>query len=325
VRDVAVTFLVCSYNQERFVEHAVRAALSQDYCSVEVLLSDDCSVDRTFEVMERLAAEYRGPHRIILNRNPRNLGIGAHLNRMMDLATGQLIVASAGDDISLPHRTSRIVSEWKLRGCKPDSIYSMVKRMSPEGVDLGVDAFRSHDRWDDREFVVRHGGCVLGAGHAWTRRMWDAFGPMSPTVVNEDWVLPLRASLMGGVCRIDEPLVRYRVGVSTWHHKGALGRSGAARRQRLRHYFDLAVQTSAQALTDVRLVGDSALVSAAQARLREAEMMREVCRNPWISPQALAGDMRKGVSMQRVAAAAARAWLPMADWLLTNARRTARR
>ncbi|HWY76817.1 MAG TPA: glycosyltransferase family A protein, partial [Verrucomicrobiae bacterium] len=59
-----LTFAVCSFNQERFIGEAVEAALAQTYAPLEVVLSDDCSKDKTFEIMRGLAASYRGPHSI---------------------------------------------------------------------------------------------------------------------------------------------------------------------------------------------------------------------------------------------------------------------
>jgi glycosyltransferase involved in cell wall biosynthesis len=317
----SVTFFVMSYNQERFIEHAVSAALGQDYPSLEIVLSDDCSTDGSFSIMRQMASEYRGPHRVVLNRNPGNLGIGAHVNRIMELATGELIIASAGDDVSFPNRTSRVVSEWTSRRREPDCISSMVITMSSSGIDLGLNEFRTHNRWDDQAYVVRHGGYTLGAANAWTRRLWSTFGPMSPLVINEDVVVPLRASLMGGVCFIYEPLIRYRYGV------GALrtsedGRSPRpARRALLHKFFDREVHTSAQALSDVRLLGNPLLMALAETRLRESEILRDLCRGSWLSPMSLAKEFGRGVSLQRIASATIRAWLPIPNWLVIGVRR----
>jgi glycosyltransferase involved in cell wall biosynthesis len=40
----------------------VEGAFSQTYSPLEIILSDDCSSDRTFEIMEEMAREYQGPH-----------------------------------------------------------------------------------------------------------------------------------------------------------------------------------------------------------------------------------------------------------------------
>ena len=58
-----VTFALLAYNQERFVREAVRAAFEQTYRPLEIILSDDCSQDGTFEVLMNMAQSYTGPHK----------------------------------------------------------------------------------------------------------------------------------------------------------------------------------------------------------------------------------------------------------------------
>ncbi len=61
-----LTFILLAYNQERYIAEAVEGALGQTYSPLEIILSDDCSGDRTFELMKEAADEYRGPHEVIV-------------------------------------------------------------------------------------------------------------------------------------------------------------------------------------------------------------------------------------------------------------------
>ena len=132
-----LTFVVLAYNQERFIREAVEGALAQTYSPLEIILSDDCSPDQTFEIMQQMAAEYHGPHKIVLNRNETNQGIGGHVNRVMELTHGELIVMAAGDDISLPHRTQRLYGVWEDSGRKAMSVFSDLLHMDEKiGHDL---------------------------------------------------------------------------------------------------------------------------------------------------------------------------------------------
>ena len=71
-----ITFALFAYNQEAYVREAIEGAFAQTYEPLEIILSDDCSTDRTFEIMQEMAAAYRGPHRVRVNLNPVNLGVG---------------------------------------------------------------------------------------------------------------------------------------------------------------------------------------------------------------------------------------------------------
>src|SRR3954464_2454463 len=132
-----VTFAVAAFNQERFIREAVEAAFAQTWSPLEIVLSDDCSRDRTFEIMQEMAAAYRGPHKIILNRNPRQLSIGGHINRVVEVSRGELIVGAAGDDISLPERARAAFDAWEQSGGNATSIFSDYDQIDEKGNRIG--------------------------------------------------------------------------------------------------------------------------------------------------------------------------------------------
>jgi glycosyltransferase involved in cell wall biosynthesis len=205
-----ITFALIAYNQERFIREAVEGALNQTYTPLEVILSDDCSTDRTLEIMQQSAAGYKGPHTVRLARTPHNLGLSGHINYVMDLAQGQLIVIAAGDDVSLPERVETINAAYEASGGTAISLYSNAiiidKYGNPERL------FMSPPSPDELSLSVmskRLGG-VLGCTHAWDRRAFDVFGPLNEQIVREDAVIPFRSALLGQVKFIPEPLVLYR-------------------------------------------------------------------------------------------------------------------
>ena len=105
-----------AYDQESLIAEAVAGAFAQTWSPLEIILSDDGSPDGTFRVMQELAAAYTGPHRVVLNRNPKNLGIAGHMNRLARLVSARLWVDSAGDDISEPQRVARLSRPGSLAG-----------------------------------------------------------------------------------------------------------------------------------------------------------------------------------------------------------------
>lgn len=205
-----VTLALFAFNQEAYIRDAVRSALAQSYSPLQIIFSDDASADATFAIIEAEAAAYNGPHRIVLNRNAKNLGIGGHINRMMELAEGELIVAAAGDDLSLPDRVSRLVEAWGGAGFQADSLHSSVFRITPEGEDYDLFSLKHRHVTSPREFIKRN--VIVGASHAWTKRVFDKFGMLNPKIICEDRVIGFRSSLCGGIQYIDQPLVKYRLG-----------------------------------------------------------------------------------------------------------------
>jgi glycosyltransferase involved in cell wall biosynthesis len=206
-----ISFPVVAYNQERFIAEAVKGAFSQTYSPLEIILSDDCSTDRTYQIMTEMAVLYNGPHKVILNRNQNNLGVGGHVNRIMELAQGALIVPSAGDDVSLPERVEKVYLTWRATDGKGMSIYSNMISVDDIGNQHGALAHpRYRPDFSLSNMIAGHESVLPGCAHSWSREVFDTFGPVLTPLLREDAVIPFRSALIGDVCYIDECLVLYR-------------------------------------------------------------------------------------------------------------------
>jgi len=107
-----VTFALFSYNQENYIREAVQGALAQTYSPLEIILSDDYSSDKTAKLIQEMAAAYTGPHRVIVRIGRENLGTYNHVISVASMASGDLFVVNAGDDVSYEIRTSELVRSF---------------------------------------------------------------------------------------------------------------------------------------------------------------------------------------------------------------------
>jgi glycosyltransferase involved in cell wall biosynthesis len=212
-----ITLILFVYNQIAFVREAALSCLAQVGEPIEILLSDDASSDGSFEVLVELAQAYSGPHQVRVRRNPVNLGIGGHYNQVISEARGELLITAAGDDISLPHRVQRLAQAWDQSGQKVDLIASHVRDMDAAGVDHGVIEVSDLAAWSRPEHWTRKRPYVIGASHAFTKRVHDEFGPFRPGLLYEDQVMAFRAACRGGGLTVNEPLLRYRRGGLSAH------------------------------------------------------------------------------------------------------------
>lgn len=203
-----VTFAVIAYNQELFIRAAIEGAFAQTYEQLEIILSDDCSPDRTFEIMQEIAAAYKGPHRVVLNRNPVNLGLVPHIDRVMELVSGDFIVVNAGDDVSVPHRTERLARTWLESRKSLSLVHSAVMSTSSERepIRLLKPPERTINSPTPKTIIVDRSH-VIGASAAWSREVFDKYGPLGNGLSTEDRIIPFRAATLGGLAYIDEPLV----------------------------------------------------------------------------------------------------------------------
>lgn len=208
-----VTIFLFAYNQEEFIEAACKSVLSQNYEeSMQIIFSDDCSQDDTFVIMTAIAEDYEGIHTLVLNRNPKNLGLINHVNLSYKISTGDLIFAAAGDDISLPNRISENVKAYRLSKNLPMSLYSAVYEMSESG-NIGQIRKPPYTKVPPIEVCATSPAIVIGAAHAWHRNVFEIFGDITELGAYEDLVIAYRSALLDGLIYIDLPLVAYRLDV----------------------------------------------------------------------------------------------------------------
>lgn len=91
-----VSVVLPVYNGEKYIEVAVRSLLAQTV-PCEIIISDDCSTDRTREIIHAI-----GSPRLILLENKQRGGQFANFNRALRVATGRLVQMFSHDDIAHP-------------------------------------------------------------------------------------------------------------------------------------------------------------------------------------------------------------------------------
>ena len=285
-----ISLLLFAFNQSALIEGAVRSCLAQDCEPLEIVLTDDASTDGTFGILQNMATTYAGPHRVWVRRNAVNLGVGAHYNAAVADCGGQLIVTAAGDDISLPHRVRTLAAAWDATGQQADLLASHLIDMDADGHDRGVLQVDDLARWRSASDWLNKRPYVVGASHAFTRRLFERFGPIRADLPYEDQVMALRAACMGGGVTVNEPLLRYRRGgLSAVTNQAA---DPAAHRQRLvtKHTRQLAL--ARQVRQDLQQAGLTGLWGGGMARkLHQSEFMLALCRTEtWRERRALAGS-----------------------------------
>ena len=213
-KNIFATLAIITYNQEKYIKYAIEAALRQDYSNLEIIISDDCSSDDTYKIIQDVVIlSYEKNIRIIKNEN--NMGIGQHINKIFSEARGDIVILAAGDDICADIRVSVIVDKWVEGDCKADCIFSDAAAIDEYNNVVGECNY-NFDAKRSVEDVARYGVTVFGATAAWSKRLYQYNGPIPKEVVSEDSILALRAFLLGGIVHIPEKLVYYRRNVSTW-------------------------------------------------------------------------------------------------------------
>ncbi|WP_306113761.1 MULTISPECIES: glycosyltransferase [unclassified Roseovarius] len=247
------SIVVLSYNQAPFVRDAVEGALAQDCPPLEIIISDDCSTDGTFDIIQDTIRGYDGPHRVTARQNPQNIGLVAHINAMFDVASGDVLIPAYGDDISLPNRAAEIMKTFDAEA--PLLVHSDATAIDPEGHETATtyrkaDFFRTTDPLDTATSMAVY----LGASGAWHRDLFTKYGPLKHPNIYDDHVFGFRAALEGRVSFIEKPLLKYREGIGLSHQLKQDRNAGAARDRR-RKILNMMVAAFSQRLDDATTFG----------------------------------------------------------------------
>lgn len=206
------TLIVAFYKQEKFVEDTVAGALGQTYPNLEIIFSDDNSPDGTFEVLKKAVEGYQGPHKVILNRNEKNMGLVPHVNKLLfELAHGEFIFLNGGDDVSLPGRVSAQMEYFRADPSVMAVTGSYIT-IDKEGKQTGEGRLEKDSllRLDDRKYLQSDTFMTGGVALAIRKTVLDRFG-MLGDCQTEDSVLRFRAMLLGPTLRSAQVLLKYRI------------------------------------------------------------------------------------------------------------------
>lgn len=109
-----ISVLMPAYNAEKYIKEAIKSILNQTFKDFEFIIVDDCSKDKTWQIIQNYAKKDK---RILVLRNDRNLGIAGSRNKLVSLVKGKYIVWQDADDISMP---CRIEHQYKFMEENPE-------------------------------------------------------------------------------------------------------------------------------------------------------------------------------------------------------------
>ena len=257
--DRLVSFCLFAYNQEAYIKDAVESALNQTYSPLEIIISDDCSQDATFQIIEETVRNYSGPHKVVLNKNQKNQGLGRHFfNVCSNMATGDYLVVLGGDDISEKEHVAIALA------CMDDNPEAQMIDFNGYTINSAGKQTGIYEKlqFEKRSFFLDDYLSLkpiysFAPGRIFKRHLISEFDPISPKCPTEDSVLVLRSLLLGGFIRLNKLLVFYR------QHDSNLSGSGS-----LRNISDVAIIS--QYYTDVlKLFNDGKIDEAKCGQLIE--------------------------------------------------------
>jgi len=97
-----VSIALATFNGEKYLVPQLESLAGQSQLPAELIISDDCSVDRTLEIARDFAGRAPFPVRIL--RNERRIGFRANFMRAVEHCGSDLVAFCDQDDIWEPEK-----------------------------------------------------------------------------------------------------------------------------------------------------------------------------------------------------------------------------
>ena len=127
-----VSIITPTYNSSKYISEAVESVLAQSYAAWEMIIVDDCSSDKTYDIIQRYACR---DNRIKVFRLPQNSGPAAARNLAMDKAQGRYIAFLDSDDLWVSDKLERQLEFMKEKGAA--FTYTAYEKMDESGDTRG--------------------------------------------------------------------------------------------------------------------------------------------------------------------------------------------
>jgi glycosyltransferase involved in cell wall biosynthesis len=171
----AVTVIALCYNHERFVLDCLESIRAQTFQDFELIVADDCSRDRSPQLISDWLATHYPQARFI--HHAVNRGICATLNEALAMAQGTYISMTATDDTWLPHKLAPQVALAQSLDADTAVIYADAGQMDENGELLPM------------RFIEAHGVTDPPQGRIFSRLADGNFIPAMTTLIRRDALL----------------------------------------------------------------------------------------------------------------------------------------
>ena len=216
-----VSVIMTAYNHEKYIEEAINSVLSQktDF-TYELLIGEDCSTDRTREIIIGYCKKY--PDIIKVITSDENVGENQNYNRLINAARGKYIAHCEGDDYWISK--NKLQKQIDIMESDPDITFcfhnvnfvyqnkNKVHRQFP---------WRFRDRYYSVKDMILNGGKFQKEVSMVLRRSTlnnpPAWYYEVPVI---DWAASLLSGLNGKIYYFNDVMAVYRAGVSqSWTEK----------------------------------------------------------------------------------------------------------
>lgn len=199
-----ISICLATFNGAQFIEEQLRSIARQGLKPFEVLISDDCSDDGTYEILQKFANA--SSSRIRLHRNKTRLGWQMNFFQCAQAARGEVIAFCDQDDVWEPNKLMAIADA--MRSSHAVCVSHNFTLMDEKGRALGEGDYFSTLK--QKGFVADVGvkGCAMGVRRSFIE---DVGCPPRAIRMSHDFWFGFLSSAIAKRAILPEVLIRHRI------------------------------------------------------------------------------------------------------------------
>lgn len=205
-----VSVICISYNHQDYVVEALNSVVNQSYPNIELIITDDCSSDKSQQIIKNWLNDYPN---VLFIPNKVNLGNTKTFNNAAKKATGDYFVDLAADDILLENCIQRqietfINSKFENTGL----VYANIELFDENNnfISIYYDETENPQSGDVYEMVISRSTKICSVASMIKKEVFETVGYYDENLTYEDLDLWVRASRLYNFEYIPEVLAKKR-------------------------------------------------------------------------------------------------------------------
>lgn len=201
-----ISVAMATYNGSKYLREQLDSLYSQTRIPDEIVVTDDCSIDDTVQILE----EYRQSKGLKYYINEKSLGVNGNFYRAISLCSGDYIAICDQDDIWCKNKIECSYKKLKeIENNRPAAVSSQAIDIDAQGNILGYrKTFRSNSNYvDTLLFRGRSQGCSLFFNHQLKKIVLNN---CSDNTMLYDVFISFTAAVVGIKYNMNDRLMYYR-------------------------------------------------------------------------------------------------------------------
>jgi glycosyltransferase involved in cell wall biosynthesis len=211
-----IDILLAVYNNADYLAAQLQSLMGQTYSHFRIIARDDCSSDRSVEILEQFSQQY--PGKIVLIKGQENLGARGNFAALMQETKADYIMFCDADDVWLPTKIEESLAIMQkneaIHGKRTPLLIHTDLAVVNKHLEILSHSFWNYSKLNpqlanDLNRLLPH-NVITGCTMLFNKPLLELANPIPQAAIMHDWWIGLVASAFGHIDFLAKPTLFYR-------------------------------------------------------------------------------------------------------------------